>query len=132
MIEIVGTTRERQDRPNDAAFAVGRPAADCAAIADGSGIAQDGAKKVLEHLDRLIAQGLDWPSIVWILDTSLAAASQSTLVAVNFVEMHYEGTCVGDSRALLFTRDCDLRILTNINIPLLGSGQARHQPLSGE
>lgn len=132
MIELLGATRAQQDRPNEDAFSVGRVGAEYAAIAESSGIPQGGAKKVLALLDKLVIQVPDWPNIVRILDSSLVKGSVSTLVAVRFVGMHYEGTCVGASRALLFTRDCELKILTNINRPLLGSGQARHESLCGE
>jgi serine/threonine protein phosphatase PrpC len=140
-VEIYGATRAQQGKTqNEDAFLIGREHGCYAVLCDGAGNAERAAKRALRQFEALLKDaGIEqartpenWTKWVRLLDSSLAGGAQSTFVAVAFFGAEYFGACAGDSRAYLFTRDGDLRILTDsASKQRLGSGSAQAFPIQG-
>ena len=118
---------------NQDAFLIGRKDRPFAALADGSGNAQQVARRVLGVFDRLITEASDeqmalfstWENWVRLLDSALLGGPQSTFLAVAALEGRVVGVCAGDSRLYLLPKEGEVCILTE-EAPKarLGSGQA--------
>ncbi len=114
------------------------------ALADGAGAAEQAARRVLRQFDTLVgaASAGDVQSFpVWsrwlrTLDLGLSGgAVQSTFVAAAIVGERVVGAAAGDSRAYLWSREGDLRLLTEgASKWRLGSGRVTpfpiHAPIS--
>lgn len=140
-VEIYGATRTQQGKSqSEDAFVIGREPAPYAVLCDGAGNAERAAKRALKQFETFLKDsGVDqvrspenWSKWIRLLDSSLAGGAQSTFLAVVFFGAEYVGACAGDSRAYQFTRDGDLRILTDsASKQRLGSGAAQAFPLHG-
>jgi serine/threonine protein phosphatase PrpC len=108
------------------------------ALADGAGAAEQAARRVIRRLEGLAgpaeAESLrcfpTWAGWMRLLDAELRGRAESTLVAAAVLEGRIVGSCVGDSRAYLWNREGDLRILTDgADKRRLGSGRIAPFPL---
>jgi serine/threonine protein phosphatase PrpC len=108
------------------------------AICDGAGHAQQAARRALRLFERLIAEADSqavalfptWARWAKTLDSALLGGTQSTFLAVAVLDGRVAGVCVGDSRAYLWTRDGELRILTEGASKFrLGSGSVEPFPI---
>jgi len=123
MVECFAASRPQEGRStNEDAFLLAlRADPPWVAVCDGAGQAQQAARRVLRLFERLIAEAESqavtafptWARWVRTLDSALREGAESTLVAVATLEDRIAGTCVGDSRAYLWSRDGELRILTD-------------------
>lgn len=140
-VEIYGATRTQQGKTqNEDAFLIGREPAPYAVLCDGAGNAERAAKRAAKQFETFLKQdGFEeartadkWGKWIRLLDSSLAGGAQSTFLAAVFFGAEFFGACAGDSRAYLFTRDGDLRILTDsASKQRLGSGNAQSFPIHG-
>lgn len=131
-VECYAATRCQEGRSiNQDAFLITRGAVPLIAVCDGAGQAQQVARRALNLLERLFKEA-DAESVAvfptWVrwartLDSAVRGGAESTLVAVAILEGRIVGTCVGDSRAYLWSRDGTLRILSD--------GAAKHRLGSG-
>ena len=140
-VECYGATRPQQGRSaNEDAFLIAGGARPLVALCDGSGNAEQAARKVLRLFRKLFeeAQPEDivrfptWGSWVRVLDATLRGGAQSTFVAGTVAGNRFIGTWAGDSRAYLVDRDGNCRILsdsTAANKYRLGSGRAEASPI---
>lgn len=108
------------------------------AVCDGAGHALQAGRRVLRFFERLIAEAdteavalfPTWARWAKTLDSALLGGTQSTFLAVSVLDGRIVGVCVGDTRAYLWTRDGELRILTEGAAKYrLGSGQAEPFPI---
>lgn len=109
-----------------------------AAVCDGAGHAQQAARRVLRLFERLVAAADDqamaafptWARWARALDSALLGGRQSTFLTAAVLDNQVAGVCVGDSRAYLWTREGELRILTDGASKFrLGSGKAEPFPI---
>jgi serine/threonine protein phosphatase PrpC len=134
-IEIYAATRTQQGRSqNEDAFVIGRDAAQYLVLCDGAGNAERAAKRAIKQFETLLKDAGAgqartpecWSRWIRLLDSGFAGGAQTTFLAAIFFEAEYFGACAGDSRAYLFTRHGDLRILTDAaRKNRLGSGEAQ-------
>lgn len=134
-VESYAASRTQQGRSqNEDAFAIGRDTAPYIVLCDGAGNAERAAKRAIKQFEALLKDtGFDearapdtWSKWVRLLDSGFAGGAQTTFLARVFFEAEYFGACAGDSRAYLFTRNGDLRILTDAaGKSRLGSGNAQ-------
>jgi serine/threonine protein phosphatase PrpC len=90
------------------------------ALADGAGPAELVAGRLLRHFAQLIdaadesevATFAAWSGWLRALDGDMLQGAQSTLVALAVLDGRILGAAVGDSRACLWTREGELRVLT--------------------
>lgn len=133
-IEIFASSRSQDGGTiNQDAFLIGRGRRPYAALADGSGNAQQVARRALGVFERLLAEATSdqmalfstWESWVRLLDSALIGGPQSTFLAIAAMDGRVMGACAGDSRLYLLPADGDVSILTE-GAPKarLGSGQA--------
>ena len=132
------TMRKQGVTGNEDAFLVGHGKIPYAALCDGAGNARQAAKRVLSLFEKLLKKTsaeqilihATWGGWVRLLDSSLLGGTQSTFVGVAVVNVEAVGTCIGDSRAYLLTRDGDLRVLTDRATKFrLGTGKAEAFPI---
>ena len=138
-VEYYGASLRQEGRvTNEDAFLLGRGASPFAVLCDGAGNAQRAAKKACRLFACLFSESTEvdvqkhrtWARWINVLDTSLLGGFQSTFLGVTFFQSNFIGTCAGDSRAYLFSRDGNLKILTETaSKHRLGSGKARAFPL---
>ena len=132
-MEIYASSRPQDGGTiNQDAFLIGRGERPYAALADGSGNAQQVARRALGVFERLIAEAeadqvalfSTWENWVRLLDSALLGGPQSTFLAMAALEGRVVGACAGDSRLYLLTEEGEVRILTE-EAPKarLGSGQ---------
>jgi serine/threonine protein phosphatase PrpC len=134
-VESYGASCPQQGRTqNEDAFIVGREPVPYAVLCDGAGNAERAAKRAIRQFETLLKDaGIEqartpegWSKWIRLLDSGFAGGAQTTFLAVVFFGAEYFGGCAGDSRAYLFTRDGDLRILTDgASKQRLGSGSAQ-------
>ena len=132
-MEIYAATRPQDGSSvNEDAFIIGRGKVPYAALCDGSGRAQQAAKRALVLFERLISEATieqierfqSWEHWTRLLDSSLLGGAQSTFVAIAILEGRVVGACAGDSRLYLFPLGSDVQILTEgAAKPRLGSGK---------
>jgi hypothetical protein len=140
-IEIYAATRTQQGRPqNEDAFLIGRDAVPYVVLCDGAGNAERAAKRAIKQFEVLLkdvgfneARAAEtWSKWIRLLDSGFAGGAQTTFLAAVFFGSEYFGACAGDSRSYLFTRNGDLRILTDTaSNSRLGSGEAQAFPFHG-
>lgn len=136
---IYAATKTQQGKTaNEDAFLIGRGQIQYAALCDGSGNAQQAAKKVLVLFEKLLIEATNeqlltpstWTKWIKLLDSSLLGGNQSTFLAIALLHGVAVGACTGDSRAYLLDRDGELRILTDGATKFrLGSGNAEAFPI---
>ena len=133
LFEAYSASRPQDGRSaNEDAFAIKRTERPYLALADGAGNAEQAAKRVLVLFDKLygeasaqeITQPETWAKWIRILDSSLQGGAQSTFVAVALIDGVVIGTCAGDSKAYVVTRDGECVVLTE--------GAAKHRLGSGK
>ena len=137
--EAFGATRTQDGHAaNEDAFLVRSGPPFVVALADGAGHAEQAARRALRQLDQLVGEAAGgaittfaaWSGWLCALDAGMSAGAQSTLVALAVVEGRILGAAVGDSRAYLWTRDGELRILTEgADKRRLGSGAVAPMPI---
>jgi len=139
-VDCFAASRPQEGRStNEDAFLLA-PQADppWVAVCDGAGHAQQAARRVLRLFERFAAEAdpqamaVFPPGARWTrtLDSALLGGTQSTFLAVAVLDGRVVGVCAGDSRAYLWTRDGDLRILTEGASKFrLGSGKAEPFPI---
>jgi serine/threonine protein phosphatase PrpC len=125
MTEAFGSSLPQEGRPpgvNEDAFWIRPAEPTIIALADGAGAAQQAARKALRQFEQLVAAGRPtdielfpaWSSWLRALDLGMSGGpSQSTFVAVAVLGDRLVGAAAGDSRAYLWTRDGELRLLTD-------------------
>ena len=120
-MEIYGATRQQEGATcNEDAFVVGRGKIPFAALADGSGHAQQAAKRALALFERLMSEATPeeverfptWDGWTRLLDSLLLGGAQSTFVAVALLQGRIVGVCAGDSRLYLLPLEGEIQILT--------------------
>lgn len=131
-VECYAASRRQEGHSiNQDAFLITRGTVPLIALCDGAGQAQQVARRALALLERLfkeadnesVAMFPSWVRWARTIDSALLGGAESTMVAVAVLEDRIAGTCVGDSRAYLWSRDGALRILSD--------GAAKHRLGSG-
>jgi len=138
-MEIYGASRQQEGtKSNEDAFLVGRGQIPFAALADGSGNAQQAARSALGLFHRLFSEATPeeierfhtWDGWIRLLDSLLLGGAQSTFVAVALLPGRIVGTSTGDSRLYLLTMDGEIQILTEDAQKFrLGSGKVIPFPI---
>ena len=139
MIEIYASSRPQDGgKANEDAFFINRSPIPFAALCDGTGNAEESAKRALAYFEKLfneaerddIERFSTWIQWVKLLDSSLLGGNQSTFIAIAVLEERYMGTCVGDSRVYWRDRDGKIHIITEdaVKYPL-GSGKVEPFPI---
>lgn len=138
-MEIYAATRAQDGRPgNEDAFLLGRGEVPYAALCDGSGNAQQAARRVLGLLEAWLKDATTddlarfqvWEHWCHLLDSALLGSAQSTFLAVAFLGRRIVGTCAGDSRLYRVTPDGQVAILTEEASKFrLGSGKVAPFPI---
>jgi len=120
-MEIYGASRQQEGtKSNEDAFLIGRGQTPFAALADGSGNAQQAARSALVLFHRLFSEATleeierfpTWEGWIRLLDSLLLGGAQSTFVAVALLPGRIVGTAAGDSRLYLLPLDGEIQILT--------------------
>ena len=138
-VQCFGANRPQQGKTaNEDGFLIGHGERPFALLCDGAGNAQQTAKRVLSFFDKLfkeaaaqqVSEHATWAGWLKLLDSSLLGGTQSTFLGVALLDGMAVGTCVGDSRAYLVTREGDCRLLTEGASKFrLGSGRAEAFPI---
>ena len=138
-MEIYGASRQQEGtKSNEDAFLVGRGQIPFAALADGSGNAQQAARSALALFHRLFSAATPeeierfqtWEGWIGLLDSLLLGDAQSTFLAVAFLPGRIVGTSTGDSRLYLLTMDGEIQLLTEDAQKFrLGSGKVIPFPI---
>ena len=142
MTEAFGSSLPQEGRPpggNEDAFWIRPGEPSVIALADGAGAAQQAARKALRQFEQLVsaASASDiesfpaWSTWLRALDLGMSGGpSQSTFVALAVLGDRLVGAAAGDSRAYLWTREGELRVLTDGASKLrLGSGHIAPFPI---
>ena len=138
-MEIYASSRSQDGGTiNQDAFLIGRGGRPYAALADGSGNAQQVARRALGVFERLMSEATGdqvalfstWENWVRLLDSALLGGPQSTFLAIAVLDERVVGACAGDSRLYLLPGEGEVRILTE-DAPKarLGSGKAAPQAI---
>lgn len=123
---------------NEDAFLLRPGPSGLVALADGAGAAEQAARRALRQFERSVAAAgpgdlASFP--VWCgwlrqFDAALLGGAQSTFVAAALHGERLVGAAVGDSRALLWTREGELRLLAeSAGKARLGSGRIEPGPI---
>lgn len=122
----------RPGRVNEDAYLILRQPVPVAAVCDGSGHAEQAAKKVLRQFELYIRQSTPeqllsvhtWFHWVKSLDSFLLGGNESTFLGVAVVENQLMGACAGDSHAFLLGAEGRFHFLTApAGKKRLGSGE---------
>jgi serine/threonine protein phosphatase PrpC len=135
---FAGTAAQEGRAVNQDAFGirVGPPAV--ITLADGAGAADRCARAVVRQFDTLLSAAAPddvrsfpaWSGWLKALDHGIDGGVQSTFVALALLDDRVVGCAAGDSRAYLWTRDGDLRLLTDGAAKFrLGSGRVEPFPI---
>ena len=134
-VECFGQSRPqegRQHTQNQDAYVIGQSPVPWAALLDGAGNAQTGARRAAALLARgfqeaslgQILREEAWRGMARRLDSALMGGPQSTLVAVALVGRELLGVAVGDSRAYVVPIEGATRLVTDDRSKKrLGSGE---------
>lgn len=135
---FAGTVKQDARLVNEDAFGIhfGPPA--IIALADGAGAAEQCARAAVRSFEGLVSADAPdrvrsfpaWSGWMKALDMAMAGGAQCTFVSLALLDDRVVGAAVGDSRAYIWTRDGELRLLTEGATKFrLGSGRVEPFPI---